>query len=383
MTTDEDKWISVDKRTNKLVIRFKVKGIEKQLYIASGLKDTKKNRDIVRLKRDAISSDIALERFDYTLNSYQFKPSKQVATKPIKQISILDLWDKYTDFKQKIIEQTTILNLYASVRRCLVKLPNDKLDAPKIREYLLNNFSRIVAWSTISSLKSCCKWAVESEILASNPFDKCYIKKPKAKSNKDKYKAFTKEQRDLIIDAFETHERYSYYAPLIKFLFWTGCRPGEAFALTWDDISDDCLKIVIAKSCNFKRINKGTKNGKKRVFPVGKGTKLHSLLISLKNHATSNLIFTSLRGLPLTSRILFYAWSQGSKGNLGVVTELVEQGFIPYYLNIYATRHTFATWAIATGISPDRVAYWIGDDIATVLKHYCHPEVTVSDCPDF
>jgi integrase len=380
---EEDKWISVDKRTKKLVIRFKVKGISKQFYIASGLKDTKKNREIVRIKRDAINYDIALERFDYTLNSYQFKPSKQLVTKSFKEHDILDLWDKYTEFKKNIIEETTILNVYASVRRCIIKLPSHKLDAPKIREYLLNNFTKTMVWSIISNLKSCCRWAVESEILTINPFDKCYIKKPKIKSDKDEYKAFTKEQRDLIISAFENHERFSHYSPLIRFLFWTGCRPGEAFALTWNDISDDCLKITIAKSCNFKQIKKGTKNGKKRVFPVAEGTKLHDLLIALKNHATSDLIFTTLKGLPITSRTLFYAWNQGTKKNPGVVTELVKKHYIPYYLNIYATRHTFATWAIAAGISPDRVAYWIGDDIATVLKYYCHPETTVSDCPDF
>jgi integrase len=380
---EEDKWISVDKRTKKLVIRFKVKGISKQFYIASGLKDTKKNREIVRIKRDAINYDIALERFDYTLNSYQFKPSKQLVTKSFKEHDILDLWDKYTEFKKNIIEETTILNVYASVRRCIIKLPSHKLDAPKIREYLLNNFTKTMVWSIISNLKSCCRWAVESEILTVNPFDKCYIKKPKTKSDKDEYKAFTKEQRDLIISAFENHERFSHYSPLIRFLFWTGCRPGEAFALTWNDISDDCLKITIAKSCNFKQIKKGTKNGKKRVFPVAEGTKLHDLLIALKNHATSDLIFTTLKGLPITSRTLFYAWNQGTKKNPGVVTELVKKHYIPYYLNIYATRHTFATWAIAAGISPDRVAYWIGDDIATVLKYYCHPETTVSDCPDF
>lgn len=96
MTTDEDKWISVDKRTSKLIIRFKVKGITKQFYIASGLKDTKKNREIVRLKRDAIASDIALERFDYTLNSYQFKTSKIIAAPVIKEYNILELWDEYT-----------------------------------------------------------------------------------------------------------------------------------------------------------------------------------------------------------------------------------------------------------------------------------------------
>lgn len=71
-TTNEDQWISADNRTQKLVIRFWVKGFPKQFFISTGLKDTKRNREIVRSKRDAIANDIALERFDSTLKSYQF-----------------------------------------------------------------------------------------------------------------------------------------------------------------------------------------------------------------------------------------------------------------------------------------------------------------------
>ncbi|PAX56513.1 hypothetical protein CK510_10225 [Brunnivagina elsteri CCALA 953] len=35
------------------------------------------------------------------------------------------------------------------------------------------------------------------------------------------------------------------------------------------------------------------------------------------------------------------------------------------------------------GVSPDKVAKWIGDRTETVLKYYCHPEVVEADCPDF
>jgi integrase len=66
----------------------------------------------------------------------------------------------------------------------------------------------------------------------------------------------------------------------------------------------------------------------------------------------------------------------------GVVRELASSDTVPY-LKVYSTRHTFATWAIASGISPEKVAYWLGDNIKTVLKYYCHPDVTKTECPDF
>ncbi|HLO85507.1 MAG TPA: DUF3596 domain-containing protein [Nostocaceae cyanobacterium] len=79
---DDDKWISKDKRTERLLIRFRVKGFPKQFNISTGLEDTKKNRAKVREIRDIIQQDIKLGRFDYTLEDYQFDPIKNSKSKP-------------------------------------------------------------------------------------------------------------------------------------------------------------------------------------------------------------------------------------------------------------------------------------------------------------
>lgn len=117
-------------------------------------------------------------------------------------------------------------------------------------------------------------------------------------------------------------------------------------------------------------------------------SKLQKLLINLRlNHEEQQqLIFVTRKGKAITSSTVQTIW----KGQVvrkyayaGVVQELVNQKKIPYYLNAYATRHTFATWAITSGVSPDKVAKWIGDDVETILKYYCHPNVVEADCPDF
>ncbi|MGI8500542.1 MAG: hypothetical protein ACR2LR_05305 [Hassallia sp.] len=41
------------------------------------------------------------------------------------------------------------------------------------------------------------------------------------------------------------------------------------------------------------------------------------------------------------------------------------------------------THAIASGVSPEKVAYWLGDNVQTMLSYYCHPDVTKAECPDF
>jgi integrase len=394
-----DKWINVDKRSQKLVIRFHVKGFDKQFFVATGLKDTKRNREIVRGRRDAIANDIALHRFDSTLKSYQLLGSKDSNFPETLQINkykynLLELWHKFTDFQSTLIEQTTILTKYEAIARYTKRLPDFSLEkATEIRDWLLKNTTKFMVWDILNNYSRCCNWAVNSKFIPDNPFEKLKIKKPKRKLE-DNYQAFTLEQRDIIINAFEEHPVHSHYSSLIKFLFWTGCRPGEAFALTWGDISKDCCRISINKSCNLHRILKGTKNGKNRVFPTVKGSKLQQMLLTIRPERPNpkSLVFCSKTHKPLSPGILKSFWNESTSGcdrngessrYPGVVKELVIKGELDFYLKPYATRHTFATWAISQGISLDKVALWIGDDVETVLRHYCHPNVVKSECPDF
>ncbi|PHJ56037.1 integrase [Nostoc linckia z18] len=384
--TDDDKWMNVDPRTNKLSIRFRVRGFPKQFYVSSGLKDTKRNREIVRIKRDAIANDITLGRFDNTLYSYQFRASAIAAPSilpPESEGDLGKLWEMFTAFQSKQIEVTTIYSTYRVVRNTIERLPSRSLsDAPKIRNWLMQNTSQFMASKYLLRFDQCCRWALDEEIIKANPFEKLKIKK--AKNNTDDCLAFTIEQRDIIIEAFESDDRFCHYSNLLKFLFWTGCRHGEAFALNWKDVSEDCLRINISRSKNLLGIEKGTKNGKSRVFQCSPGSKLQNLLLSMKTDSSDSLLFLTKRGHAMTSSALSHAWNRDGKNQIGVVRSLSnnDNKKVPY-LNPYATRHTFATWAVAVGISPDRVAYLIGDDINTVLRYYVHPEATKGECPDF
>lgn len=393
---NEDKWINCDKRTGKLVIRFRVKGFPNQFFISSRLPDTKRNREIVRLKRDAIANDIALGAFDPTLEKYQFRASAisptalaASASKEKYQYNLQELWEKFTEFQSTQLEQSTIQGTYRQVANVITKSPTKKLeDAADIRNWLLSQWAYYTAWRNLSSYNQCCKWAVDSNLIPDNPFESLRIPRPKKRSHENQVKAYTLEQRDIIIAAFESHPRFAIYTSFIKFLFWTGCRPGEALALTWGDISSDCTRISISKAI-ASRIHalKGTKNNKRRVFPCSQGSKLQNLLLQIKPQSpnSNDPIFKSKSGHKLNSRIAEKFWLGHSvKGYFypGVVTELADKGVVPY-LSMYSTRHTFATWAIASGASPEKVAYWLGDDVPTVLEYYCHPDVTKAECPDF
>lgn len=393
-----DRWIQTDKRNNKLVIRFSVKGFDKQFFISSGLIDTPQNRALVQLRRDLIETDIKLERFDPSLNSYQFNPTRRAEYAPYLIPKgggdLLQLWDKFTDFKKALLEPTTIKTNYSGLRRYILRLPTTNLNhASKIRDWLLDNTTPGQAWRILKAFSECCTWAVNSRIIDCDPFAALQIKKPRRKSTEGEHEAFTLYERDCIIKAFELHPKHSYHANLIKFLFFTGARLGEAFALTWGDVQRNCTRISINKSCNRYNYLKGTKNGKRRIFPTVEGSKLQTMLLEMRRSAgeipPNTLVFKTATGRRYTSAHLQHIWNGSSvKRNgescktLGVVSELAARGVVPY-LRPYSTRHTFATWAISQGISPDKVALWIGDEVQTVLKFYCHPAIVTAECPDF
>jgi integrase len=370
--------VSIEKKTGKLVIRFACDG--RQFYLSTGLKDNKQNRAIAEARWELIQREIALGEFDQSLVRYKFKPK---GPKEIKKCNLKELWEKFTQYQKNHLEQTTILNRYATIAKYIDKLPyHDLAEAVKIRDYLLSSTTSSMAISLIAAFSQACEWGIKSGLIPDNPFKDLRIK-TRRKAQTD-IKAFTTLQRDLIISEFESAK--PFYAPLIKFLFYSGCRHGEAFALCWDDIDNECSQIKITKSKNFYRVLKGTKNGKNRILSISKGSKLQNLMLEIRPLKRKGLlIFTDTAGAAMDSFKLMRLWNGQAPGKYeypGVVRILADKGRVPY-LSPYSTRHTFATLAIAQGISPEKVAYWLGDNVATVLKYYCHPEVTRTEVPDF
>lgn len=375
--------VNVDRKTKKLIIRFRVSGYPKQFYLSSGLKDNKSNRAIVDSRWELIQREISLNEFDHTLDRYKFGAKK--VSIPQKTYNLSELWDIFTRYQEQFLEQSTIQHKYTFTARVISGL-TQKTEV-EIRNYLLEKYSYFTARTIIDDLSRCLEWAINEQLTTDNPFQKLKLPKQK-KSSQEEISAYTLNQRNIVIAAFENHYKYSHYVNIIKFLFLTGCRPGEAFALTWADISHDCTKITITKSFASRiKTTKSTKNCKRRVFPAESGGKLHKLLVEMRSiHPTpETLVFRSITGKQLSLKVLEKVWRGYTVSEYsypGVVRELADKNIIPY-LKLYSTRHTFATWAIALGASPDKVAYWLGDDVRTILAYYCHPEISKSDCPDF
>jgi integrase len=91
----------------------------KQKYLTLGLPDTQVSRKAAEAKAKLIESDIALERFDYTLAKYG-KPQSPILTvvesiQPQSGSNLAELWERYTEIRSKKVSETTLKLNYARV----------------------------------------------------------------------------------------------------------------------------------------------------------------------------------------------------------------------------------------------------------------------------
>lgn len=343
--------VTICSRGGMLAIRFPrylFNGEQKYIYL--GIPDTPINRQAALARAQIISSDIAYDRFDYSLEKY--KPS----TINSDSLGLIEIWQKYTEFKQKTLAHSTIDRDFKRIESHLSKLPNDDLkNARKIRKHLIENLSAATAKRVLMYVSACCDWAVQEELIKFNPFKNLpSVKAPRTKT----IDPFTKSERDQIIKAFEGDRYYKHYADFVKFLFLTGCRTSEAIGLQWKHISPNFEFVIFSEAVVGGR-RKGTKTGVVRRFPIN--GQLKKLLLSIKpaNPQPEALVFPSPKGLTIDGHnFLNKAWK-------GVLKTLPIR-----YRCQYNTRHTFITLCMDEGVKLNQLAIWVGNSPETILKHY-------------
>ncbi|WP_445244823.1 tyrosine-type recombinase/integrase [Microcoleus sp. OTE_8_concoct_300] len=206
-------------------------------------------------------------------------------------------------------------------------------------------------------------------------------------------RAFTREERDIIIKAFYESEKPAtrLIGPLVEFLFLTGCRSGEAFALRWQDVFLGKHKnyIRFSKSYNGRLKNtQVTKTGEIRLFKIY--PKLENLLLKIKpvDAKSTDLVFVNSAGTSYTSGLLYEKWvnSNTTKKGIkydypGVVTQLADTGVIGCCLSPYHTRHTFITLQAHAGTDLLLLATACGNSVEVIQRHYLgiDTEVEITD----
>ena len=180
------------------------------------------------------------------------------------------------------------------------------------------------------------------------------VKKPPKKQPKKKMQFWTREQFDKFISVVDDPTSHA----LFTFMFFTGRRKGELFALTPADVQKD--KINFDKSLSRKTLTEATyeitttKEDKEQIIPV------------------CDVVQKEIKAYKAKGKFYF-----GGEKPLGDNT--VRRKFIEYTdkaglprIRIHDLRHSFCSMVLHEGGSFMTVAFLIGDDVAQVLQTYGH-----------
>lgn len=135
------------------------------------------------------------------------------------------------------------------------------------------------------------------------------------------------EQAELLISAAAPHLR-----PLLRFLFCTGARMGEALQLEWQSVDLASARAILWEG--------ETKGGQRRIidlFPAAVGT------LQTVGHRTGRVF--------LTSRLRPYRSSEESGGQIKRAWATACRNADLTDISPHITRHTWATWWYA--LTPD------------------------------
>jgi integrase len=277
-----------------------------------------------------------------------------------RKLLISDLFKEYTAFKKQSLKANSMID-YDRISNKLKLCPYKKLsETVQIIQWMVEqhqgkNPNTLSKYFKI--LKAMGDWCVISERIDKNYFQGLNKLLPKVKHNvsQEKIEPFTSRERDEIIRAFYVHKHYCYYAPLVQFLFFSGCRPEEALALQWKHIKGE--RVTFSQVVTHEgKIEVGLKTQQKRSITLSTNM-INALPL---RQGDDVLVFRSSTGKLID-------WHNFANRAWRKVLES-----LPHieYRNPYQMRHTAITELIKTGIDSVIVAKWVGNSPGIIAKHY-------------
>lgn len=349
-------------------------------YISTGLDDTPENRRKVQVKAWQIEEDIQNGKLDPTLTRYKFNHPSIIVKRTTDEPDLRQLWSAYCEYRKPLVAVTTYRNQYlVYYTNHISRLPSYSLDdVADIRHFIVSTLSNTVARLILTQLNACCRWALKSGLINHNPFVGMTAELKRQGWASEDIDPFSRDERDAIIQAYKDHPTHHHYYNFIRFLFLTGCRPGEACALRWRHVNE--TYILFTETYNARHhLTKETKTGKSRRFPINEqlADVLNSNRATSSSYSPETYIFTTHHyGLPINNEKIpqLLRWRE-------IVNGLVADGLVQRYRPPYACRSTFITLALGAGLTVSQVAALVGNTPTVLLKHYAGNAVV--DVPIF
>lgn len=299
----------------------------------------------------------------------------QLTLKSLENITVekwLDTW--LVDYKQNAVKPRTLLSYKNTIELYInPNLGNMQLKSLTTNQIqkAVNNLSlkvspRTVQYS-ITILRQALKQALLEGYIFSNPA--LHISLPRVVTGQ--IKALNKQEVEKVFAVIENPIHYVIYFTLLS----TGIRRGEILALRWQDI--DLKKRIISINYAVTKNRKGewvvdTPKTQNSIRSFSISAELASML---KKHQVEQNKQILQAGSLYNNQDFIYCKDNGERYNPDHITRRYKKYCkkVGIYSNLHELRHTFATFALQSGMDITTVSKMLGhQNVTTTLNTYSH-----------
>ena len=370
-------------RGKKLWIDFPYLG--ERVREPSGLENTQFNRTMLRKQLDLVVAEIENGVFEF---AKRFPHSKKkgyfamlegrVLRKKPEDIFFKDYLDRWWEEMKpgmsdsQIRDYTTILKTHhkpyfsdLSFRDICSNVQMKKFVAClKGKE---NCFGQPLSAKRIRNvmipLRVIVRDAVEEYCWTDLPDPFAGLKLPKVK--KIRIHPFTSEEWSALMEFIPV-----WYRPYFEFAVQTGLRPSEQVALKWTAIDSRFVHIELSRVRNVEKSDLKTEESNRAIEIRPSMREVLDNQKARTAHLESEYVFLNTKGRHCVQDSLRWQW-----------VKAMEKSGLPFR-RMYETRHTFASWALSRGESPEWVVRTLGHvDTSMVFRTYSRyiPNMTRRD----
>jgi integrase len=358
-------------RSGKLWVDFRY--LNERVREPSGLSDSKGNQSLLRKQLDLIIAEIEngvfnfAQRFPHSSKREYFSELEgQRVTKNPGDVLFGEYVKKWFEAMQPGMSRSQIRDYTSALDMHLLpyfrKLTFGQINTVQLKKFVAqmkgkknskgNPLSAKRIQNVMIPLRVIIKDAIEEFGWQDfpDPFTRLKLPRPK----KFRVLPFSFDEWKILIDAIP-----NWYRPYFEFAVQTGLRPSEQVALKWDAIDNEYIHIELSRVRNFEKDDLKTHESRRRILlrPTLRGILEWQKKLSQKFE--SPYVFVNSYGRPILQDKLRELW-----------TKVMQKTKLPYR-RMYETRHTFASWALALGETPEWVARTLGHvDTSMVYKTY-------------
>lgn len=223
------------------------------------------------------------------------------------------------------------------------------LQVERYRNARLEKASASTVRKDIISLGTLFRWAMTKGLAAENPADPLRVKRPREPAGESR--ALTEDEYSRLLEACP-----NWLAAIVRWACHTGMDKGMVQRLRWSDLElqRDGSRVV---SGSFKLLRSKTGKPIRQVLST---LAIEALNMARRVRHASDAIFLDAGSQPIDEKALDWALGKALKA-----AEL--QG-----VNFRTFRHSFATWALRSGVHPTVLAKMMGHSTAFITERYMH-----------